>query len=81
MKHIPLADVKADLAKYLQLAEEEEIVITRDGSPVGVLIGFATEDDWFEYRLEHDPRFLQRIAEARASLRAGTGVRLEDVEE
>jgi len=35
--------------------------------------------DAIEYRLEHDPRFLRRIQQARASLRAGKGVRLEDV--
>jgi hypothetical protein len=29
--------------------------------------------------LENDPRFLKRIAKARASLRAGRGVPLEDV--
>jgi hypothetical protein len=34
----------------------------------------------FDYRLENDPRFLQRIEQARASLRAGLGVRLEDLE-
>lgn len=30
-------------------------------------------------RLENDPRFLRRVAQARKSLRAGRGVRLEDV--
>jgi len=30
-------------------------------------------------RLEHDPRFLQHIASARSSLRAGRGVKLEDL--
>ncbi|MDQ3563570.1 MAG: hypothetical protein M3436_05325 [Pseudomonadota bacterium] len=44
-----------------------------------MLIGFATEDDWFDYRLENDPRFLQRIEQARQSLRAGRGVKLRDV--
>jgi hypothetical protein len=53
----------------------------RDGKPAGVLIGFESEDDWFEYRLEHDPRFLRRIEQARSSLSAGLGVRLEDVEQ
>jgi hypothetical protein len=33
-----------------------------------------------EYRLENDPRFLRRIEQARDSLRAGRGLRLEDVE-
>jgi len=37
------------------------------------------EDDWFDYRLENDPRFLRRIERARMSLQAGRGVRLEDV--
>jgi len=42
------------------------------------LIGFASEDNWFDYRLENDVRFLKRIEQARKSLRAGRGVRLED---
>ena len=44
------------------------------------MIGLESEEDWFEYRLEHDARFLQRIEQARSSLRAGRGVRLEDLE-
>jgi len=46
----------------------------------GVLIGFESEEDWFEYRFEHDPRLLRRIEQARNSLRAGRGIRLEDLE-
>jgi hypothetical protein len=53
------------------------VVITRHGKPAGVLIGFASEDDWLDYRLENDARFLARIEKARESLRAGRGVRLE----
>lgn len=78
-REVALAKVKDDLSKYLRLAEREEIVITRHGKPAGVLIGFETEEDWLDYRLEHHPQFLQRIAEARAALRRGEGVRLEDV--
>jgi PHD/YefM family antitoxin component YafN of YafNO toxin-antitoxin module len=63
------------------LAVTEEIVITRHGRPAGVLIGFESEEDWFEYRLEHHPEFLQRIAQARADLSRGLGVRLEDLPE
>jgi prevent-host-death family protein len=76
---VALAQVKDDFSKYLRLAAEEEIVITRHGRPAGVLIGFASEDDWFEYRLEHHPEFLQRVARARAALREGRGVPLEDI--
>jgi prevent-host-death family protein len=79
MKKFALNEVKDDLSRYLRLAEKEEIVITRHGKPAGVLVGFATEDDWFDYRLENDPRFLQRVAKARKSILEGKGVRLEDV--
>ena len=81
MKEVPLSEVKDDLSRYLRLAEKEGIVITRHGRAAGVLIGFASEDDWFDYRLENDPRFLNRIAVARASLRAGRGVPLEELED
>jgi prevent-host-death family protein len=80
VKEVPLSEVKDDLSRYLREAETEEIVITRHGKPAGVLIGFESEDDWFDYRLENDPRFLRRIEQARADLRAGRGVRLEDIE-
>ena len=80
MKKIPLSEMKDELSKYLRMAEKEEIVITRHGKPAGVLIGFESEDDWFDYQLENDPRFLQRVLAARRSLRAGRGVKLEDVE-
>src|SRR3989338_617784 len=76
---VALAEMKDDLSKYLRLAADEEIVITRHGRPAGLLVGFASEDDWFEYRLEHHPEFLRRIAEARAAIRDGRGIRLEDV--
>ena len=75
-----LAEVKDDLSKYLRLAVDEEIVITRHGRPAGILIGFGSDDDWFEYRLEHHPEFLRRIEEARVAVRAGQGVPLRKVE-
>jgi prevent-host-death family protein len=81
MKTIPLSEVKDDLSRYLRLAETEEIVITRHGKPAGVLIGFGSEDDWFDYRLENDPAFLRRIEAARRSIQEGRGVRLEDIED
>jgi prevent-host-death family protein len=81
VKEVPLSEIKDDLSRYLREAETREIVITRHGKPAGVLIGFESEEDWFEYRLENDPRFLRRIEQSRQSLRAGRGVRLEDIEQ
>jgi len=80
VKRVALSEMKDDLSRFLRLAEKEGVIITRHGKPAGVLIGFESEDDWFDYRLENDPRFLARIEAARGSIRAGRGVKLEDVE-
>ncbi|MGQ0651939.1 MAG: type II toxin-antitoxin system Phd/YefM family antitoxin [Betaproteobacteria bacterium] len=76
---MPLSEVKDDLSRFLREAETREVVITRHGKPAGVLIGFKSDDDWFDYRLENDPRFLRRVEQARRSIRAGKGTKLEDV--
>ena len=80
IREVALAKVKDDLSKYLRLAAGEEILITRHGRPAGVLIGFETEDDWFDYRIENHPEFLRRIAESRSALQRGLGIRLEDLD-
>jgi prevent-host-death family protein len=79
MKKVALTTIEDQFAKFLRLAAREEVVITENGKPAGVLIGFESEDDWFDYQLESDPRFVKRIASARKSLRAGKGTRLEDL--
>lgn len=79
IKQVPLSEIKDDLSRYLHEAETQEIVITRHGKAAGILIGFESEEDWFDYRLEHDPRFLDRIEQARKNLRARRGVKLEDL--
>jgi prevent-host-death family protein len=78
---VPLSAIEENFTQFLHEATKHEIVITRDGKPAGVLIGFASEEEWFDYRLENDPRFLRRIDQARASLRAGRFVRLEDLDQ
>jgi len=78
-QEVALAKVKADFSKYLRLAAGKEIVITRR-QPARVLIGFETEEDWFDYRLENHPEFLRRISESRLALRKGLSNRLEDLD-
>ena len=79
MKSAPLSEVKNDLSKFLREAEQEEVIITRHGKAAGVLKGFASEDEWFEYRLLNDPRFLKRIEKARRDIRAGKGISIEEL--
>ena len=80
VKQVPLSDIENNLSRFLSEAEGDEIIITRNGRPAGVLIGFSSEDDWLDYQLENDSRFLRRIEQARKSLREGRGVRIEDVQ-
>ncbi len=79
MKEVTIAEVQASLTEYLELAEAEDILITNEGKPVGLLIGFESEADWADFQVEHDPRFLHRIATARQRLRSGHGIPLEKI--
>jgi prevent-host-death family protein len=81
MIRIPLNQLKDDLSRYLRLAEKEDVIITRHGVPAGILIGFEDPEAWWEELLLRDPRFRARVAEARGSLRAGRGIRIEDLRE
>jgi len=74
MKQVAFAEFRDHLSKYLAEAAEEQIVVTKHGKPAGVLTGFATDDDWFDFQFENDPRFLKKIEESRASVRAGQGI-------
>ena len=78
MKQVPLTQVKNDLSRYLRMAVQENIIITRHGVPAGMLIGFESDkEDWWEELLLEHPRFQARIAHARENLRAGKGIPLE----
>jgi hypothetical protein len=55
--------------------------ITRHGVPAGLLIGFEDPDDWWEEMLLRNPRFQERIEQARQSLREGKGITLEELRE
>lgn len=81
VRRVPLFELRHDLPRFLREAEGGETLIARNGKPAGVLIGFGSEDEWLDYRRERDPRFLRRIEQARKSLRAGRGVKIEDVED
>ncbi len=80
MKTVAMSDAKNDICTIIRDAEFQEIVITRHGKPAAVIVGFHDEDDWFDYRMEHDERFLKRIAQAREDIRAGRFVGLEELE-
>lgn len=81
MKRHTISEAKNDICSIIRAAEQEEILITRHGKPAAVVIGFRDEDDWFDYKMEHDEKFLRRIAKARKEIREGKYVSLEELPE
>jgi prevent-host-death family protein len=79
MKQVSIDEVKNDLSGYLQVAETESVVITRDGQPVGILIGLEDAEDWWEELMLRDPRFEAEIAQARQSLKEGKSISIEEM--
>jgi prevent-host-death family protein len=79
MIRVALNEVKDDLSRYLRVAEKEDVIITRHGVPAGMLIGFEDPDDWWEEMLLRNPRFQERIEQARQSIREGKGITLEEL--
>lgn len=75
-----LSELKDNLSFYVKKSAKEEVVITNDGKPVGILKGFASEDDYLEYRLLNDPRFLNVIERSRKEARGGKVTKLGDLE-
>ncbi len=74
-----MTEAKNDICNIIREAKKEEVVITRHGKPAAVVIGFRDEDDWFDYRIEHDERFLRRVARVREEIRKGKYVTLDEL--
>jgi prevent-host-death family protein len=81
MKTHTMTEAKNDICSIIREAEKGEVLITRHGKPAAVVIGFRDEDDWFDYKLQHDERFLRRIAKARREIRDGKFVTLDDLQD
>jgi prevent-host-death family protein len=76
----PLNQVKDSLSDFVNRACDEQVLITRHGRPAAIMIGFANEDDWLEYRLENDERFIQKMEESRAQAAKGRWKTLDAIE-
>jgi prevent-host-death family protein len=79
MKTHTMTEAKNDICTIIREAEKGEVLITRHGKPAAVVIGFRDEDEWFDYKLEHDEKFLRKIAKAREDIRHGRFVTLDEL--
>ncbi len=61
---VSIEEISKDLSGYLQIAEKDYVIITREGVAIGLLIGLEDSEDWWEELLLQNPEFLKQ-AEAR----------------
>lgn len=79
MKEVSIEEVTNDFSSYLQIAEKDYVIITKQGVAVGLLIGLEDPEDWWEELLLHSQAFRERIAQARQNLREGKGISIEQL--
>jgi len=60
MKIASVKEVKDNLSKFLKNAEQEDVVITKNGRPTAILHHLG-EDELEDYLLEHDKKFKKKI--------------------
>ena len=76
----PLYKVKDSLSEYVEKASDDRVLITKHGRPAAILIGFSDEEDWFDYCLEHDDKFVRRMEQSRQQAQSGQWKTLDAIE-
>jgi antitoxin (DNA-binding transcriptional repressor) of toxin-antitoxin stability system len=78
MTRVELNEATGSLSEYTRKARKEPVVVTRQGKPVALLRSL-TEDEWEDFVVSSDPRFIAMIERSRARHKPGTGIPLADV--
>jgi len=79
MRIASVADIKARFSAYLRAAERGPVVVTRSGKPVGVLLAVDDEEELERLVFAYSPRLRTILDAARKRIRAGGGIRHEDL--
>lgn len=83
MKTVPLAEAKATLSRLIDqvMATDEEVVITRNGRPVAVVVSPDEYEGWKETQaIRSDPELMAEIRRGlRALRRSGKTYTLEEL--
>ena len=78
MKKASIASVKARFSAHLRELEKGPLVVTRNGRPVGVLLGVQDEDEIERLILGYTPRLRPIVEAAARRIREGKGIKQED---
>lgn len=79
MKQVSIDRIASNFSNYMKIAENDNIIITRDGKSIGILMGWQDSENWWEELFLRDPRFQDRIARSRQSLRDGKTKTIEEI--
>jgi len=74
MKIASIAEVKANLSAYVKAAEEELVVITRNGKPVAVLLPVEDDEELERLALAYSKRLQAILSEARHQITTTGGI-------
>ncbi len=64
MKTVTVRDLQKKVKEYIDVAQEDRVIITRHGKPAAVLVG-VEGDDWETVILETDPTFWKLVQRRR----------------
>ena len=64
MKIAPMGEVRNSFAKYLKVAEEEPVFVTKNGK-ITAVIEHIEDSDIEDYLLQKSPRFRKMLAKVR----------------
>jgi prevent-host-death family protein len=81
-KNLPISEVKARLTELVAAVEqdEEEVVVTRNGKPVAVLVNYEYKRELETLDVLRDPNLMQQIRNGLADIAAGEkGLSFEEV--
>lgn len=73
MKIVSIAEAKARLSSYVRATEEGPVILTRNGSPVAVLLPAGDPEELERLLLAYSPRFQALLATARRQLDQSEG--------
>lgn len=77
MKSVELTHPAAS-ERAIQEGQREDVLVTRDGRPVALVVPFDADDlEW--YARERDPEFIRSIERARAQVKAGQSISQEQL--
>jgi len=77
MRFANVRELKNKTSEILKLAEKEEVVITSRGKPTAIVKGIS-EEDFEDYLLENNPKFLAALEKAREEYLEQGGIGIDE---